>query len=177
MALSRQRKEELVSSYVEGFAAANHVFLVDYKGVSVPEVTELRSRIREVGGEYTVVKNRLVHLAIEGSAIEGLKEHFEGPVAVAYTSEDPVALAKALSDFSDDVPAIEFRAGLVEGQAVEAGQIKAIAELPSREELVAKLVFLLQSPIARFVRAMGAIPQQLVNVLNQVAQEKAKQEG
>ena len=175
MPLTRAQKEEVVAGYRDSVAAAAHAFLVDYRGVSVPEVTELRTKIRESGGQYIVVKNRLMRRAIEGAAIEELKDHFEGTVAVAYTDEDPVALAKALSDFSSDVPAIEFKAGLVDGQAVAAEQIEQIATLPSREELVAKLLFLLQSPISRFVRALGAIPQQLVTVLDQVA--KAKEQG
>ena len=172
MALSREKKESLVAGYQAGLGTAEHAFLVDYRGVTVPEVTELRAKVRETGGQYEVVKNRLVLLAIEGSAIEELKEHFEGTVAVAYTNDDPVALAKALADFSADVPALEFKAGIVEGQAVGAEQIEQIAKLPGREELITKLVFLLQSPIARFVRALGAIPQQLVTVLDQVAKSK-----
>ena len=146
-------------------AVAAHAFLVDYRGVSVPQVTELRDKIRETGGQYVVVKNRLMLRAIEGAAIEGLKEHFEGTVAVAYTNDDPVALAKALSDFSKDVPAIEFKAGLVDGQAGRRRADRADRRrYPSREELVAKLLFLLQSPIARFVQGSRAAgPQQLVD--------------
>lgn len=175
MPLTRQKKEELVASYQEGLATAAHAIMVDYRGITVPQVTELRNKIRASGGQYVVVKNRLALRAIEGAALEGLKEHFEGTVAVAYTDDDPVALAKALADFSADVPALEFRAGLVEGQAVGAEQIEEIARLPGRDELVAKLLFLLQSPMARFVRALGAIPRQLVIVLDQIA--KAKQQG
>jgi large subunit ribosomal protein L10 len=172
MPLTRAQKEDVLAGYRDSIATAAHAFLVDYKGVSVPQVTELRSKIREIGGDYVVVKNRLALRAIEGGALEGLKEYFVGTVAVAWTREDPVALAKALSDFSSDVPAIEFKAGLVDGRTVAPEQIKEIATLPSREDLVAKLLFLLQSPIARFVRALGAIPQQLVTVLDQVAKKK-----
>lgn len=177
MPLTRQQKQEVVTSYREGLARATHAFLIDYRGVTVPQVTELRSKIRDSGGRYAVVKNRLALLAIEGGALEELKRHFEGPVAIAYTDDDPVALAKVLSEFASEVEAIEFKAGLVEGQAVSAEQIVEISKLPSREDLIAKLVFLLQSPIARFVRSLGAIPQQLVTVLSQVAQEKQKREG
>ena len=175
MALTREKKEALVASYRESVVVAQHAFLVDYRGISVPQVTELRDKIRDSGGQYLVVKNRLVLLAIEGARIEALKEHFEGTVAVAYTDDDPVALAKALADFSADVPAIEFKAGLVEGRAVGADEIRQIAKVPGRDELVAKLLFLLQSPISRLVRALGAIPQQLVTVLDQVA--KTRQSG
>jgi large subunit ribosomal protein L10 len=175
MPLTRAEKEAVIAGYRDSIAHAAHAFLVDYRGVSVPQVTELRSKIRAIGGDYLVVKNRLALRAIEGAALEELKEHFRGTVAVAFTNQDPVALAKALSDFSADVPAIGFKAGLVDGQVVAPGQIEEIAKLPSREELVAKLLFLLQSPISRFVRALGAIPQKLVIVLDQVA--KAKQQG
>jgi large subunit ribosomal protein L10 len=140
----------------------------------VPQITELRDRIRESGGEYVVVKNRLLLRAIEGAALEELKEHMTGPVAVAYSDADPVALAKALADFAKDVPELEFRAGLVDGRPVAAEDIKNIAKLPSRDELLAKLLFLMQSPISRFVRALGAIPAQLVTVLHQIAQEKSE---
>ena len=174
MPLSRARKEELVSSYQEELASAPHAFLVDYSGVSVPQVTDLRNRVRESGGEYVVVKNRLLLRAIEGAPLAELQDHLQGPVAVAYSDGDPVALAKALSDFAKDVPAFEFKVGLVEGKTVAAEGIKELATLPSREELITKLVFLLQSPISRFVRALGAIPQQLVTVLHQIGQEKSK---
>ncbi len=177
MPLNRSQKEELISNYQQGLAVAPHVFLIDYKGISVPQATELRDRVRESGGQYVAVMNRMLLRAIEGAALGELKEHLKGPVAVAYSEDDPVALAKALSDFSKEVPEFEIKAGLVEGRPVAADEIREIAMLPNRDELIAKMLFLLQSPISRFVRALGAIPQQLVTVLHQVAQEKTKQEG
>jgi large subunit ribosomal protein L10 len=172
MPLSRQQKEQLVESYQEGLAAASHVFLINYKGISVPQVTELRRRIRDVGGTYAVVKNRLVLRAIEGKAIEGLKGEFEGPTAVAFSDDDPVSLAKTLTEFAKEVPTLEFKTSLVEGQSIDAEEVKEIASLPSREELITKLVFLLQSPITSFVRILGALPKQFVVVLDQVRQQK-----
>lgn len=177
MPLSRESKESLVESYQGGVAAAPNVFLVKYQGITVPQVTDLRTRVRESGGHYEVVKNRIVLRVIDGSALEGLKEHFEGPTAVAYNEDDPVALAKVLTDFAKEVPAIEFKAGLVDGQVVEAEEVKQIAKLPSREELIAKLLFLLQSPITGFVRVLAALPREFVTVLEQVRQEKEKQEA
>lgn len=177
MPLSRESKESLVESYQGGVATAPNVFLVKYQGITVPQVTDLRTRVRESGGHYEVVKNRIVLRVIDGSALEGLKEHFEGPTAVAYNEDDPVALAKVLTDFAKEVPAIEFKAGLVDGQVVEAEEVKQIATLPSREELIAKLLFLLQSPITGFVRVLAALPREFVTVLEQVRQEKEKQEA
>ncbi len=173
MPLSKTDKQEVVASYQEGLAQAPHAFLLGYKGISVPDVTELRTRIRAGGGDYVVVKNRLALLAVEGKPLSELKELFQGPTAVAFTDSDPVALAKVLTEFAKGVPAIEFKGGLVEGRGVAGDQIKEIAALPSREELIAKLLFLLQSPITRFVRGLAALPQALVSALDQV---RAKRE-
>jgi large subunit ribosomal protein L10 len=172
MPLTRRKKEELLDGYKEGLAKAPHVFLVDYKGVTVTQVSELRNKIREVGGHYEVVKNRLVLRAIEGEALAELGEYFQGPTAVAFSGDDPVGLAKAVTDFAKGVPAIELKGGLVEGQKVAAAEVKEIAQLPSREELLTKLVFLLQSPISSFVRTLAAVPREFVVVLEQVRQKK-----
>jgi large subunit ribosomal protein L10 len=175
MPLSRQSKESLVENYQGGVAKAPNVFLVKYQGITVPQVTDLRTRVRESGGHYEVVKNRIVLRVIDGSGIEGLREHFEGPTAVAYNEDDPVGLAKVLTDFAKEVPAIEFKAGLVDGQLIGAEEVKQIATLPNREVLIAKVLFLLQSPITGLVRVMAALPQQFVAVLEQVRQQKEKQ--
>lgn len=175
MPLSRSQKERLVAVYEEGVATAPNAFVLGYQGISVPKVTELRQKVRESGGGYVVVKNRLLLRAIEGTALEELKEQFQGPTAVAYSDDAPVALAKVLTDFQKDAPVIEFRGGLLNGQPVDAAQIQEIANLPSREELIAKLLFLLKSPITRFVRGLSAIPQQFVIVLEQIRLQKEKQ--
>ena len=172
MPLTRRQKEQLLEGYREGLAKAPHVFLVDYKGVTVTEVSELRNKVREVGGRYEVVKNRLVLRAIEGEALEELGEQFQGPTAVAFSGDDPVGLAKAVTEFAKDVPTIELKGGLVEGQSVAAEDVKEIAQLPSREVLLSKLVFLLQSPISSFVRTLAALPREFVVVLEQVRQKK-----
>ncbi len=174
MALSRARKVEILESYGKGLATATHAFLLGYKGATVPQVTDLRARVRSKGGKYLVVKNTLALRAIEGGALAALESHFTGPTAVVY-GDDPVALAKTLNDFVKDVPAFEFKTALVDGQTVAAAQIKEIATLPTREELIAKLLFLLQSPVTRFVRVLAAVPQQFVGVLDQIRVQKEKQ--
>jgi large subunit ribosomal protein L10 len=174
MPLKKTDKEQLVSDYSEGLAAAPHAFLLSYQGITVPQVTTLRDKVRQSGGYYEVVKNTLALRAIDGKPLGSLKEHFVGPTAVVYSSKDPVALAKALTDFAKDVPAIQFKAGLVEKQTIPAAQIKDIAGLPSREELITKLVFLLQSPIVRFVRVLAAVPKSFVVVLDQIAKQKGE---
>ena len=175
MALTRADKEQLLAQYEEGIKTAPHAFLLGYQGITVPQVTALREKVRATGGQYLVVKNTLALRAIDGAALAELKEHFVGPTAVVWSEKDPVALAKALTDFAKDVPAIKFKAGLVEGRAVPAAQIKDIAALPSREELIAKLLFLLQSPIARFARVLAAVPQSFVAVLDQVRIQRDQQ--
>lgn len=172
MALTRTDKEQMLAEYEQGLAKAPHAFLLGYQGITVPQVTELRNRVRQSGGEYIVVKNTLALRAIDSQALGQLKDHFVGPTAVVFSQKDPVAVAKALTDFAKDVPAVQFKAGLVEGRAVPAEQIKDIASLPSREELIAKLLFLLQSPVIRFARVLAAVPQQFVAVLDQVRIKK-----
>lgn len=175
MALTRTRKEQLVARYQEGLAEAEHAFLVDFQGVDVPQVTELREEIRSTGGRYEVVKNTLARLAIQGKPLEELRESFQGPIAVAYTDDDVVGLAKALTEFAKKVPVFEFRGGLVSGQRVEVEQIEEIARLPSREDLVAKLLFLLQSPITRLARTLNAVTRDFAVVLDQVARKKEEE--
>lgn len=173
MAQTRTQKQDLVEHYEGGIATARHAFLVNFEGLTVSQATDLRSRIREQGGSYEVVKNRLALRAIEGRELGELQEQFQGPTAVAYVEDDPVTLAKALTEFRKDVPAIEFKGALVDGQAVDASEVEAIAQMPGRDELIAKLLFLLQSPITRLARGLAAIPRQLVVVLDQVGKQKA----
>ena len=171
MALSRARKEEILQGYGQELAGATHAFLLSYKGVTVPQVTEMRARIRRKGGKYVVVKNTLALRAVADGTLKALEPHFTGPTAVAYGA-DAVGLAKVLSDFMKEVPAFQFKAALVDGRPVVASQITELANLPSREELIAKLLFLLQSPVTRLARLLAAVPQQLVSVLGQVRAQK-----
>jgi len=174
MALSRARKEEILQSYGEELTGTTHAFLLSYKGVTVPQVTEMRARVRQKGGKYVVVKNTLALRAIADGALKELAPHFTGPTAVAYGT-DAVALAKALNDYIKEVPAFQFKAALVDGRTVAASQITELANLPSREQLIAKLLYLLQSPVTRFVRVLAAVPQQFVSVLDQIRVQKEGQ--
>ena len=173
MPLTRTTKEEILGGYEEAMASAEHAFVIGFKGITVNQVNDLRSKVRKSGGQYVVIKNTLARLAVAGKPLEQVKEHFTGPTAVAYSLEDPVALAKVLTDFAKDAPVIEFKGGLVEGRPIAASQVKEIASLPGRQELLAKLLFLMQSPIQRFVRVLAASgPQRLAIVLDQVAKKK-----
>jgi len=172
MALTRTKKKELIEDYQGGLAAAPHAFLLSFKGITVPQATELRSRIREKGGKYRVVKNTLALIAVDGKGLSHLKDQFQGPTAVAYINDDVVGLAKALTDFKKDVPAIEFKGGVVDGKPIAGADVESLAKMPSREELLAKLVYLLQSPITRLARGLAAIPRQLVVVLDQISKRE-----
>lgn len=172
MAITRQQKEAMLERYETGLAAAPHAFLLAFDRITVPEVTELRSRVRAKGGEYVVVKNRVALRALEGTSLAGLREQFAGPTAVVYAPSDPVGVAKVLTDFVKDVPKLTFKGGLVDGKAVSAAEIAAIATLPSREQLIAKLLFLLQSPVTRLARTLAALPRGLVVALDQVRLQK-----
>lgn len=175
MPLSRQQKDSLIADYAGGLAEAQHAFVLGFQGISVPKVTELRARVRAQGGRYIVVKNSLALRVIGEKPLGQLKDRFQGPTAVAFTSGDPVALAKALTDFAKDAPAIEFKGALLEGRAMDGSAVREIASLPGRKELIAKLLFLLQAPITRFVRVLAAVPQQFVTVIDQIRIEKEKQ--
>ena len=173
MPLTRNTKEQILGGYEEAMASAEHAFVIGFKGITVNQVNDLRSKVRKSGGQYVVIKNTLARRAVAGKPLEQGKEHVTGPTAVAYSLADPVALAKVLTDFAKDAPVIEFKGGLVEGRPIAASQVKEIASLPGRQELLAKLVFLMQSPIQRFVRVLAASgPQRLAIVLDQVAKKK-----
>lgn len=172
MPLTREQKEQLAESYQNGLAKALNVFLLGFEGISVPDVTELRNQVRESGGEYVVVKNRLALRAIEGAQLESLKSEFKGTTAAAFSNADAAGLAKALTEFAKKVPAVTLKSGLLDGQTVAAAEIQEIASLPSRDELIAKLLFLLQSPVTSFVRTLNEIPRQFVGVLDQIGKTK-----
>jgi large subunit ribosomal protein L10 len=174
MAVSREKKGEVLGTYEKQLADAPHAFVVGFRGIKVNQVTELRRRIRKAGGHYVVVKNTLARRVTTGKPLEQLKEHFVGPTAIAYSLSDPVAIAKVLTDFVKEAPVLEFKAGLVEGRPVAANQVNEIATMPGREELIAKLLFLMQSPVSRFVRVLAAAgPGRLATVLDQVSKQKS----
>jgi large subunit ribosomal protein L10 len=177
MALDRASKEKLLADYNGGFAKSRNAFVLGYRNMTVPQVDDLRAKVRASGGRYQVVKNRLALIAVKDTPLQPLAEHFQGPTAIAYSGDDAVALAKVLTDFTKSADVLEFRAGLVDGRAVKGNEVKAIADLPSREVLIGKLLFLLQTPISRLVRDLGAITQQFVSVLDQVRQQKEAKSG
>ena len=170
--MNRENKAQAISDFADGIGHATNAFLIDFKGITVPQVTELRRQVRETNSRYVVVKNTLALIAVKDSPLQGLEKAFTGPTAVAYNATDAVALAKALTKFAKDVPAVQFKGALLNGQVVAASEIQAIANLPSREELLSKLLYLMQHPIRGLATVLQANIRNITVVLDQIAKQK-----
>jgi large subunit ribosomal protein L10 len=154
--VNRTEKREQVDAMRDRFATADTVFLVDFKGLTVEHDTDLRNQLRQAEVDYRVVKNRLALLALEGTALADLGEHFQGPTAVALSHGDPVAVAKVLVDFAKDHPALEIKAGVLDrGQSLDAAAIEALSELPSLPALRAKLLSVINGPAGKLVSILS----------------------
>ena len=169
---NREQKAEAIAEFTEGIGSATNAFVLDFKGITVPQVTELRKQIRETGSQYVVIKNTLALIAVKDTPLTKLTQHFSGMTAVAYNATDAVALAKVLTKFAKDVPTVQFKAALLGGQPVAASEIQNIANLPSREELVSKLLFMLQFPMRGLATVLAANIRNLAVVIDQVRQQK-----
>ena len=155
-------KQPIVAEISEGIKNAQSVVLVDYRGLTVEEDTELRKQLRAAGVTYKVYKNTMMNFAFKGTDFEGLAPYLNGPSAMAYSTEDATAPARVIAEFAKKAKALEFKAGVVEGNVYDAKGMEAISSIPSRDVLISRLLGSMQSPMANFAR-----------VINQIAEKNA----
>ena len=176
MTKKRSQKKEDTEKLQGELAQVSTVILSTFQGITVVEDSQLRRAVEAAGGKYKVVKNTLAELAGAGTSAEPLLQNLSGTNSISYTKTDPVALAKALTKIAKDVPAFKFKAGVVEGRVLSIAEIHQLAALPSKEELISKVMFLLSSPAQRVATVMNAVTRNLaVTVQEAIKAEKFSQ--
>ncbi|MDO3379066.1 50S ribosomal protein L10 [Geoalkalibacter halelectricus] len=171
--MDRSSKEKMVAELADQLANVKAAFLADYRGLNVEKLNQLRTELRNAGAEYRVVKNTLLRLAAKGTTVECLENELAGPTAMALATGDPVAPAKVLSDFAKANEKFQIKAGALEGKLLSVDDIKALADLPSREVLLGKMLGSLNAPVTNFVGVLAAVPRSLVQVLGAIQEKKA----
>ncbi|HHW98752.1 MAG TPA: 50S ribosomal protein L10 [Firmicutes bacterium] len=172
MGISRNEKQVLVQELVEQLGQAKGAVLTDYKGINVNKLTDLRRQLRKEGVEFKVVKNTLAKRAANELGIEELNPYLEGPTAIAFSLEDPVAPAKAISNFIKANKVLEIKAGLVEGKVISLAGVQALADLPSREMLIAQVVGAMAAPLSGFVNVLQGPIRKLGYALEAIRKQK-----
>jgi large subunit ribosomal protein L10 len=177
MAVSKAKKIEQVEELSGELKKVSSVIVATYSKLTVEKDYELRRALRGTGAKYRVVKNTLAERAAKGTRVEGALKNLSGVTSIAYTEGDPVALAKALSKYAKDNPEFTFKAGVVEGRVISIRDIEALANMPSKEEIYSKLLFLLNAPAQRLVTALNAVGRNLAGVVDQAVQQKKFKEA
>jgi large subunit ribosomal protein L10 len=174
MSVTRADKEAELQELESAFKGSDSAILIDYRGMNVPQVTELRRQLRSAKASYRVVKNTLAKRALKGTSFEPLSEHLVGTTAIAYTATDPVLLAKTLTTFMKTAPTIAIKAAVVQGSAIKAAEVTDLANMPGRPELYARLLATMQAPMTNFVRVLSAVPRDLMTVLSEAEKKRAQ---
>ena len=169
--MDKEQKQAAVKEIGEALESANAVFAVDYRGISVPQAAELRTKLRDADASFNVVKNRLAKRVTADSGSEALDEHLTGPTALTYVKGDPVIAAKAITDFIREHETITYKGGIMEGKALDPDQFKAISRLPGVDVLRGQLAGLVASPITGVVRSLNGLIQGLATQLGQIAEQ------
>ena len=172
MAVTKQKKAEQIEKLNQDLQKASSMIVGTFSKLTVTKDDQLRKTVRSAGGRYQVVKNTLAKRASEGTMVAEALKSQKGVTSIAYTSGDPVALAKALSKYVDDNPEFSFKSGVLEGRLISINEIKALATMPSKEELYSKLLFLINAPAQRLVTVMNAVGKNLAVVVNQGVEKK-----
>jgi large subunit ribosomal protein L10 len=171
---TKAQKQEMVTALATRLSRARTLYLTDFTGLDVAQITQLRRRLRQAGTDFVVVKNTLALRALADAQLGGgLEQHLAGPTGLVLTEADPAAAAKVLSDFAREFEKPAIKAGLVNGQAVTPAQVKRLASLPSRQELLAQLGGALQAPMAGFVGALNGVLMNMVGVLEALRAKRA----
>lgn len=171
---NRQQKQQDLEALTQQFQEASTAMLVGFTKMTVPKDQELRSRLREAGAQYAVVKNTLARKAAEGTPFAQASEHFKGVTGIALGSGDPVGLSKAIAKFAKENPEVfAFKAGIVEGKVIALKDVESIANLPSKEELISKVMFLINCQAQRLVTVLSAVPRNLAVVVKQIGEQKS----
>lgn len=157
----KSEKQQDLDKLKTELARVSTVILTTFQGITVEQDTKLRRAVQAAGGKYQVVKNTLAELAGSGTPAEGVLKNLKGTHSIAYTQTDPVALAKALTKIAKDVPAFQFKSGVVEGRVISIAEIRQLADMPSKDELISKIMFLLNAPAQRIAIALNALPRNL----------------
>jgi len=177
MAVTKAKKQEQVEKLSQDLKNVSNVVVATYTKLTVAQDYELRKALRGVGARYQVVKNTLAEKAAKGTRVEGALKDLAGVTSIAYTTGDPVAMAKALTKYAKDTPDFTFKVGVVEGRVVSIREIESLATLPSKEELMSKLLFLINAPAQRLATAVNAVPRNLAVVVNQAVEQKKFKEA